>query len=161
MAVLVGTTVLFYAAGWFCHARMRLTRAGEALLGIAAAFVPLDVWSLGGPDGLGWSAATIWTVASAVALPVYAVSYALLPGRIFAWLFALAPGSLLLALLTLLDVPLEWRLCAVMPLALGYVALSTRVYWQLAWRAVRRRARGHAGHPARVARGQTGRRGDR
>ena len=75
---------LFSVSGYVCYARMRLARAGEALLAIAAAFVPLDVWTLGGADGLEWSGAEIWVIASALALPVYSLLYLLVPGRVLA-----------------------------------------------------------------------------
>ena len=45
---------------------MRLLRAGEALLGIAAALVPLDIWSAGGAEGLGWSTTQLWLAGSLI-----------------------------------------------------------------------------------------------
>jgi hypothetical protein len=54
VGVVAGTMSLFYAAGYTCHVRMRLTRAGEALLAIAGALVPLGVWVVGGAEGMGW-----------------------------------------------------------------------------------------------------------
>src|SRR5947209_9892623 len=108
LGFLAGTMALFSVSGYVCYARMRLARAGEALLAIAAAFIPLDVWSLGGADGLGWSGAEIWLLGSAVALPVYALLYSVLPGRVLAWLVAIAGESLLLGSLNAVHVPDEW-----------------------------------------------------
>jgi hypothetical protein len=127
LAVLAGAMTLFYAAGYVCYARMRLTRAGETLLAIAAAFVPLDVWVVSGADGLGWSRAETWAVASAVALPVYGLSYALLPGRAFAWLSAIAGQSLLLASLNLTATQRDWVACASVVLGNVYIVCSTRL----------------------------------
>jgi hypothetical protein len=61
---------LFYAAGYTCHVRMRLTRTGEALLAIAGALVPLGVWVVGGAEGIGWSRDHLLLAASCIALPV-------------------------------------------------------------------------------------------
>jgi hypothetical protein len=136
LGVLAGTTALFYTAGWFCYARMRLPRVGEALLGIAAALVPLDVLSAGGAEGLGWSTTRLWLVGSMIALPVYAASYYLLPGRVFGWLTAVAIGSLLQAALASQDVPPAWQLCSLVPLAIAYITVSSRLKSTSRWQSL-------------------------
>src|SRR5262249_20873749 len=47
LAAVVATTLLFFAAGYVVRQRLHLTIAGATLLGIAGAFVPLTIWTLG------------------------------------------------------------------------------------------------------------------
>ena len=136
LGVVAATTLVFYAFGYFVRQRLGLTVTGTTLLGIGAAFIPLTMWTLGQAELLNWDPGAIWLAASFLCLPVYLASYGLLRDRTFALLASPAGGSELLALLNWLGVPLEWGLCALLGLAVGYVALSRRLAegWQtLSW----------------------------
>jgi hypothetical protein len=127
LAAVVATTLLFFAAGYFVRQRLHLTIAGATLLGIAGAFVPLTIWTLGQRQILDWETGAIWLLASLVSLPLYLAAQRILRDRTFALLAALAGGSALLAVLNWLGVPLEWGLAALVLLAIGYVRLAWRL----------------------------------
>jgi hypothetical protein len=142
LGAVMATTTIFYGAGYGVRQRLGLTKTGAALLAIAAAFIPLDIWTLGQRALLDWDAGVMWLVASLLCLPVYLASHALLRDRTFAGLTALAGGSALLAALHWLRVPPEWGLCALPTLAMGYVTLARRLRpswsalaWALFWTA--------------------------
>ena len=119
------TTAVFYGAGIPVEARLHLFRAGAALLAIGASLIPFTVWTLGQEDLLGWDRSTIWLMASALCLPVYLGSHLLLRDRIFALLSAVTGGSLGLAVLHVLGLPIEWGLCALVGLAIVYQIAGT------------------------------------
>ncbi|HEX2324682.1 MAG TPA: hypothetical protein VHQ00_04740, partial [Chloroflexota bacterium] len=126
LAAVLATALLFCGAGWVVRQRLGLALTGTALLAIGAAFVPLAIWTLGQRRLLGWSPSTVWLVASAVCLPLYGGAYAFLRERTFAFLTALAGGSLVLASTYGAGIPLEWGLCAVLLLAMAYLELAGR-----------------------------------
>jgi hypothetical protein len=131
LASVFTTAFLFYAAGWVVRQRLRLTLTGTALLAIGGAFVPLGIWTLGQERLLDWSPGTVWLVASTLGLPLYLGSYLLLRDRIFAALTAVAGGSEILALAQQVGLPLEWGLCLLLVLTLGYVVLARRLAGRL------------------------------
>ena len=142
LAAMLITTVVFYGAGYAIEQRLKLFRAGAALLGIGAAFIPFDIWTLGQQALLAWDHSTIWLMISVICLPVYLASYLLLRDRIFALLSTVTGASLLLVVAHLLGLPIEWGLCALVGLALGYVVLARRLpgraktlSWALFWSA--------------------------
>src|SRR5262249_52667135 len=114
-------------AGYVCRVRLQLTLAGEALLAIGGALVPLAVWVVGGRDGLNWSRDELLAAATVVALPVYVACYVLAPGRAFAYLVAIAGKALLMAVLNLGGVPREWIACASVVLACIYIMFSVQL----------------------------------
>jgi len=71
LGALVATTSVFAAAGVSLRRRLGLPRTGSALLAIAAAFLPLDIWALGTPELLRWTPATTWLAASPLCLLAY------------------------------------------------------------------------------------------
>jgi hypothetical protein len=140
LAAVVATTLLFFAAGYVVRQRLHLTIAGATLLGIAGAFVPLTIWTLGQRQILDWETGAIWLVSSLVSLPLYLGAQRLLRDRTFALLAALAGGSELLAALNWLGVPLEWALTALVVLTTAYVRIAWRLgdgttgmAWALSW----------------------------
>src|SRR5919202_4991179 len=142
LGVMAITTLTFFGAGGGVRQKLALTKTGSTLLAIGAAFIPLDIWTLGQEQLPRWDAGTVWLVASTLCLPIYLVAHAALRDRTFALLTALAGGSELLAVLHRLHVPLEWSCCALVVLALGYVLLARRVQgwraplaWALFWTA--------------------------
>ncbi|MBI4491537.1 MAG: hypothetical protein HY690_01945 [Chloroflexi bacterium] len=142
LGVVAATTIVFYVLGYVVRNRLELARTGSTLLTIGGAFVPLNVWTLGQEQLLNWEPGAIWLVASLVGLPLYLGSHAVLRDRPFALLTALAGGSELLAALNWLGVPLEWGLCGLAALGLGYLRLSHRLAepwpalaWALSWSA--------------------------
>lgn len=108
LASLVATTAVFYGAGGLVWRRLKLVRTGAGLLAIGAAFLPLDIWTLGQHGLLDWAPSAIWLAASLLCLPVYCGTHALLRDRSSAALTALAGGNALLAVLCWLGMPLEW-----------------------------------------------------
>jgi hypothetical protein len=138
----IATAVVLYSAGYVVRQKLRLPKAGAALLAIGAAFIPLVVWTLGRDTGLAWSPTGVWLAASVLCLPVYLASQWLLRDRVFAVLSAVTGGSALLAVLYTVGVPIEWGVCALVPLAMGYLLLSRRLppswavmSWALFWLA--------------------------
>ena len=130
------TSAVFYGAGYAVEVRLHLFRAGAALLTIGAALIPFTVWTLGQQDLLALDHSTIWLMASALCLPVYLGSHLLLRDRIFALLSAVTGGSLGLAVLHMLGLPIEWGGCALLGLAIVYQTLAQRLgatRQQLAW----------------------------
>ncbi|MBI4497027.1 MAG: hypothetical protein HY689_03890 [Chloroflexi bacterium] len=135
LGVVAITTLVFYAFGYILRQRLELRRTGATLLAIGAAFIPLDIWTLGN-ELLLWTPGTIWLAASLLCLPAYLASHALLRDRTFAVLTALAGGSEVLAVGNWLHVPLEWGFLALVLLGIGYVLLTRplRQGWDvLAW----------------------------
>jgi hypothetical protein len=142
LGAVAATMIASYAAGYVVRQKARLMTAGAALLAIGAAFVPLTVWTIGQERLLSWEPGAVWLVASLVCLPLYLGSHAVIRDRTFAVLTALAGGSELLAVLNWLRVPLEWGLCALLVLALGYILVGRRLQadwstlaWALFWAA--------------------------
>ena len=127
LAAMLVTTAVFYGAGYLVEARLHLFRAGAALLAIGASLIPFSIWTLGQQDLLGWDRSTTWLIASALCLPVYLGSHLLLRDRIFALLSAITGGSLVLAVLHTLGLPIEWGLCALVGLAIVYQILARRL----------------------------------
>ena len=127
LGAVIATTLLFFIAGYVVRQRLRLTIAGATLLGIAGAFVPMTIWTLGQERLLNWETGAIWLVSSLVSLPLYLAVHRLLRDRTFAVLAALAGGSEVLAVLNWLGVPLEWGLAGLALLAIGYVRLAWRL----------------------------------
>jgi len=127
LGAVIATTLLFFAAGYVVRQRLRLTIAGATLLGIAGAFVPMTIWTLGQERLLRWETGAIWLVASLVSLPLYLAVHRLLRDRTYAVLAALAGGSEVLSVLNWLGVPLEWGLAGLALLAIGYVRLAWRL----------------------------------
>lgn len=136
LTAVMATTAVFYGAGYFVRQRLSLSRTGTTILAIGAAFIPLDIWTLGQPQLLNWERGAMWLAASAVCLPVYFGSHALLQDRTFAILTAFAGASLVLSGFSALFVPLEWGLCALGLLAIAYAVLARRLpegWAELAW----------------------------
>ena len=127
LAAMLATTAVFYMAGYLVEARLHLFRAGAALLAIGASLIPFSIWTLGQQDLLDWDHSTIWLIASALCLPVYLGSHLLLRDRIFALVSAVTGGSLGLAVLHVLGLPIEWGLCALVGLAIVYQMLARRL----------------------------------
>jgi hypothetical protein len=142
LAATIATTVVLYASGYYVRQKLQLTKAGTALLGIGAAFVPLVVWTLGRDTALGWDGATIWLVASTLCVLIYLGTHLLLRDRTFAALTVIAFGSEVLAVAHRAGIPIEWGICAMVALAIAYLFLSVRVRddwpvlsWALFWSA--------------------------
>jgi hypothetical protein len=136
LAAVVATTLLFYLAGYVVRQKLDLRLTGTVLLAIGGAFIPLAIWTLGQEGLLNWQPGAIWLATSLFCLPLYLASHLLLRDRTFALLTSLAGGSQLLAALNWLGLPLEWGLCALLVLALGYLRLARRLRdgWpELAW----------------------------
>ncbi|MFN8540288.1 MAG: hypothetical protein U0232_22775 [Thermomicrobiales bacterium] len=136
------TTLLFYLAGIFVRQKLALSRTGSVLLAIGAAFIPLTIWTLGQPQLLNWDRDAIWLIAALVCLPIYLGSHLLLRDRTFALLTALAGGAEIFTILAWLGVPLEWRCCALLLLAMRYLTVADRLRerwpalaWACAWTA--------------------------
>ena len=123
----LATTLLLYAAGYVVRQRLKVLLPGTVLLAIGGAFIPLDIYTLGHERLLNWQPATIWLLASALGLATYAVSHRFLRDWPFAILTATAGGSALLSALRWLALPLEWGLCGLSLLAIGYVLLARRL----------------------------------
>ncbi|HEY8285525.1 MAG TPA: hypothetical protein VIJ28_14165, partial [Chloroflexota bacterium] len=141
LGMMVATTAVFYAAGTLVRGKLDLTRAGAALLGIGAAFIPLDALTLG-RDTLQFDWATNWLGASMLCLPLYLFSHLMLRGRPFALLTTISGGSLLLAAGNQLGVPSPWAYASLSLLAIGYLLLGHRIHrewlalaWALFWTA--------------------------
>src|SRR5205085_2452159 len=142
LGVMAITTLAFFGAGYGVRQKLALIKTGSTLLAISAAFIPLDIWTLGQEQLPRWDTGTVWLVASTLCLPICLVSHAALRDRTFALLTALAGGSELLAVLHRLRVPLEWGCCTLVVVAMGYVLLARRVHgwraplaWALFWTA--------------------------
>lgn len=127
LGAVLATTIAFYGAGLGVRRILGPGRTGAVLLAIGGGFVPLAVWTLGRDGLLGWSPGALWLAASLLCLPIYLASYAVLRDRTFGMLTALAGLSELLATLDWLDVPLEWGLCGLVALSLGYLLLAARL----------------------------------
>ncbi|MFN8522705.1 MAG: hypothetical protein U0821_06305 [Chloroflexota bacterium] len=139
LAVVV-TALLFFSSGAFVRQKLRLRIAGGALLGIAGAFVPLSVWTLGQEQIMNWAPRSLWLIASSVALPLYVTAHWFLRDRLFALSTAIAAGSEVLAALNSLGLPVVWNLAMVVPLAIGYLYAASRARmrseelgWGLLW----------------------------
>jgi len=140
LGAVIATTLLFFVSGYVVRQRLHLTIAGATLLGIAGAFVPMTIWTLGQERLLRWETGAIWLVSSLVSLPLYLAVHRLLRDRTFAVLAAVAGGSEVLAVLNWLGVPLEWGLATLALLAIGYVRLAWRLRVsgpELAWALTR------------------------
>ena len=125
-----GTLAVFCAVGEVVRARLGLTRAGTVLWLIGGAFVPLLVATAAQPALLGWSSATTFLVASAVATAAYLLVHAHLRERITAAATAVAALSLLGAAGWFFGAPWEWIACAIVaaagPFSAGAVWLRAR-----------------------------------
>jgi hypothetical protein len=140
LAVMFATTLAFYGSGVAVRAKLRLTRAGAALLVIGAGLIPLTIWTLGQERMPQWDTGTVWLVASALCLPIYLVSHLLLRDRPFAALAALAGGSLVLATAHQAGLALTWALVGLSLLAVAYLLLAhalrdrrPTLAWALSW----------------------------
>ena len=71
LGAVIATTLLFFVAGYVVRQRLRPTIAGATLLGIAGAFVPMTIWTLGQERLLRWETGAIWLIASLVSLSLY------------------------------------------------------------------------------------------
>ncbi|MFO7683507.1 MAG: hypothetical protein R6X34_26030, partial [Chloroflexota bacterium] len=135
IAFLGSMTTSFFVLGWYVRTRMKLEGSGIALTAVAALLIPLDFYAYyisGGFPADSWP--TVWLVTSVVCLGVYLLAAALLQAAFFGYLVALALGSLTLAGLNLLGVPVEWWLTAVTTVTFGLAAagegLPRRTRWQ-------------------------------
>ena len=140
LGAVIATTLLFFVSGYVVRQRLHLTIAAATLLGIAGAFVPMTIWTLGQERLLRWETGAIWLVSSLVSLPLYLAVHRLLRDRTFAVLAAVAGGSEVLAVLNWIGVPLEWGLATLALLATGYVRLAWRLRGsgpELAWALTR------------------------
>lgn len=127
LGALVATTAVFAAAGVALRRRLGLPRTGSALLAIAAAFLPLDVWTLSAPELLRWTPATTWLAASLLCLLAYLSAHLFLRDRTFALLTTAAGASLALAVSHRLGIPADWWGASLVALAILYVTLIKRV----------------------------------
>ena len=143
LGALVVTTAVFALAGLALRHRFGLPRTGGALLAIAAVFLPLDVWTLGGAELLRWPPATTWLVASTLCLLAYLGLHLLLRDRTFALLSAAAGASLTLAAAARAGVATDWWAALLVLLAVLYVALAPRVGSRLPLLARALRGAGH------------------
>jgi len=126
LSALLATTAVFAAAGLALRRRLGLPRTGGALLAIAAVFLPLDVWTLGGAELLRWPPATTWLAASLFCLLAYLGAHLLLRDRAFALLSAAAGASLTLAAANRAGVATDWWSALLVLLAVLYVTLTPR-----------------------------------
>ena len=141
LGMMLATTAVFYAAGIVVRRKLDLARTGAALLGIGAAFIPLDTLTLGRNIlELDW--ATNWLAASILCLPLYLISHLVLRGRAFALLTTISGASLVLAAGNRFGAPSSWACAALSLLALGYLLLGHRIHrdwmtldWSLFWTA--------------------------
>lgn len=141
LAAMLCTTLVFYGAGAFVQQRLRLMHTGAVLLAIGAAFVPLDLWTLG-RDILILDPRSIWVLASVVCLPLYLASHLWLRDRAFALLTAVAGVSLVLSLTHTLGIAPIWGGTGLIVLSIVYLALGHRLRrdwehlcWALFWTA--------------------------
>jgi hypothetical protein len=129
LAAIVLFTLSFYGAGWFLRVRMGLRASGIAVTAVGSLLVPLDFYAVfvaGGvlPEEM-WP--WVWLVASAVCLPIYALTALRIRAQFFGYLVAVAAGSLICAILQVLDIPEEWWLSALVALALVAALLAYRL----------------------------------
>src|SRR5439155_17275708 len=64
LGVMAITTLAFYGAGYVVRQKLTLPKTGSTLLAIGAAFIPLDIWTLGQQQLPRWDAGTVWLAAS-------------------------------------------------------------------------------------------------
>ncbi len=141
LGMMLATTAVFYAAGIIVRRKLDLARTGAALLGIGAAFIPLDTLTLG-RDILQLDWAMNWLAASILCLPLYLISHLVLRGRAFALLSAGSGASLVLAAGNQFGAPSAWTCSALSLLAICYLLLGHRIHrdwmtlaWSLFWTA--------------------------
>jgi len=130
LVVMIATTVAFFAVGQALRTRFGLARSGSALLTISAAFLPLDIWTLGQGGLLHQSVADTVLTASVLCLAVYLLIHVFLRerDRLFAVLATLAGASTALALAYRVALPLSWWTPVLTVLALAYALVAPRLH---------------------------------
>lgn len=129
LAFIVLFTLFFYGAGWFLRQRMELRASGLAFSALGSLLVPLDFYAIFLAGGL-WPAESwpwVWLAASAVCLPLYALTAVRLQAPFFGYLVAIAAGNLLCAGLEVAGVERAWWLAALAALSLVATALAYRL----------------------------------
>jgi hypothetical protein len=122
---LAAFTAFFYGLGWYVHRRMALPGSGIALTAVASLLLPLDFYAYylsGGFPPESWP--QVWLLASLVCLLAYTFTAFVAPADFFAYLVAIAAGSLAIATLNLLDVHPYWWPAGVTAVALALALAS-------------------------------------
>lgn len=129
LAVMAATTAAFFASGQALRTRLGLVRSGSTLLTISAAFLPLDIWTLGQGDLLRQTVADTALTASAVCLVVYLLVHVFLRehDKLFALLAAVAGASTALALANRVALPPNWWASVLIVLAIVYALAAPRL----------------------------------
>lgn len=121
---LAAFTAFFYALGWYVHQRLALPGSGITLTAVASLLLPLDFYAYylsGGFAPESWP--QVWLLGSLVCLLVYIFTTVVVRADFFAYLVAIAAGSLVVASLNLLEVHPYWWQSGITAVALA-LALS-------------------------------------
>ena len=132
----------FYAAGWFVRSRLRLPQAGNALSGVGALLVAVDLAAIYQIGNIPVAFELYWLVGGLVCTAIYSLTAWRLQGIFFDYVALLGGLNVLVALTRVLQLPLEWSIVAVM-VGNGLMAFAATRLWDAGeqWRDSARAAR--------------------
>ncbi len=127
LGFIAAVPLTFYASGFFMRARLKLPEAGGVFTGIGALLVAVDfaaVYQIGELAGRV-DVNRYWLIASIFCAALYSFTAWRVRGEFFAYLTLIGASSVVLALTSVMRLPLEWRIASVSASAAGMLAAAS------------------------------------